>query len=142
MALNGSKVLKMPRNDSKWLLNDRISEITNLTTWDQKNSTNLSGQKKSRIPSRQKKSRNLSGQKQITQPLGTKKNQATSRDTKKIMKPLGMNKNNATSQTKKITQPLSQKKKKYNKDQDQPRPTTIKTNQDQQIQRPTKTNQD
>ena len=42
---------------------------------------------------------------------------------------------------KKITQPLSLSKK-YNKDQDQPRPTTIKTNQDQQIQRPTKTNQD
>ena len=56
------------------------------------------------------------------------------------MKPFGVNKNHATSQTKKQSHNISQKK--YNKDQDQPRPTTIKTNQDQQIQRPTKTNQD
>ena len=66
-----------------------------------------------------KKSRNLQGRKKITQPLGTKKNHATSWDknhatsqdkkitqplgTKKIMQPLGIKKNHAISQDKKVT---------------------------------------
>ena len=52
------------------------------TTWGKK-ARNLSGQKKSLNLPGQQKSRNLSGQKQITQPLGTKTNQANSQDKKK-----------------------------------------------------------
>ena len=100
ITLNGSKGLKMPRNDSKWLLNDRISEITNLTFWDQKNSPDLSGQKKNHAFSQDKKkiTQPLRTKKKIVQLLGTK--EITSRD-KKNHATSWDKKNHATSQRKK-----------------------------------------
>ena len=119
MAPNVSKMVEL-ENLGTWELATSLYKKNHATSWD----------RKKHATSWDKKSRNLLGPKKFTQPLGTKKNHASSQDKKKSQPPRTKT-NHATSWDKKKSSNLLGHKKKQptktHKSQNKGHPAKVRT---------------